>query len=118
LRLDGATIDGGASDAISAGVCAGCVQLPGDGSPIVLLAEHQTTGGYPVALCVITADIPLAAQVRPGDEVRFERVDRASARSALARAGERLRMMHSISSMRHDCDADRLGRGFAEGASI
>ncbi|HYK52033.1 MAG TPA: biotin-dependent carboxyltransferase family protein [Candidatus Eremiobacteraceae bacterium] len=118
LRLDGATIDGGASDAISAGVCAGCVQLPGDGSPIVLLAEHQTTGGYPVALCVITADIPLAAQVRPGDEVRFERVDRAGARAALATVGERLRAIRALASVRVDSGAGRLGRGFSEGASL
>lgn len=119
LRLEGATIGGGASDAISAGVCAGCVQLPGDGSPIVLLAEHQTTGGYPVALCVIAADIPLAAQVRPGDEVRFERVDRAGARAALVQVGERLRSTRAISSsiVRRAPDADRLSRGFTEGSS-
>jgi biotin-dependent carboxylase-like uncharacterized protein len=118
LRLEAATIDGGASDAISAGVCAGCVQLPGDGSPIVLLAEHQTTGGYPVALCVISADVPLAAQVRPGDEVRFERVDRAAARAALARAADRLRAIRAVASVRLDSDAERLGRGFAEGAPL
>lgn len=119
LRLEGATIGGGQSDAISAGVCAGCVQLPGDGSPIILLAEHQTTGGYPVALCVITADIPVAAQVSPGDEVRFERVDRAGARAALAEAGMRLRLVRAavLKNVATDPDAGRLGRGFAEGAS-
>ena len=118
LRLEGAAVVGGASDAISAGVCAGCVQLPADGSPIVLLAEHQTTGGYPVALCVITADIPIAAQVRPGDEVRFERVDRTGAREALADAAARLRAVRPpASTVTRDPDAARLGRGFAEGAS-
>lgn len=118
LRLEGSAVAGGASDAISAGVCAGCVQVPGDGSPIVLLAEHQTTGGYPVALCVITADIPLAAQVRPGDEVRFERVDRSGARSALADVADRLRAVRPVTNgASHDSDAARLGRGFAEGAS-
>jgi len=118
LRLEGLAITGGESDSISAGVCAGCVQLPGDGSPIVLLAEHQTTGGYPVALCVITADIPLAAQVRPGDEVRFERIDRTGARDALTDAASRLRAVRAVATgATHDPDAARLGRGFAEGAS-
>ena len=93
LRLEGVPVAGGAGDLISAGVCAGCVQLPADGLPIVLLAEHQTTGGYPVALCVITADVGLAAQVKPGDEVRFELVDRATARDALVGIGERLRSL-------------------------
>jgi biotin-dependent carboxylase-like uncharacterized protein len=93
LRLEGGPIGGGSGELISAGVCAGCVQLPGDGLPIVLLAEHQTTGGYPVALCVITADIGVAAQVKPGDDVRFERVDRATARDALALMSERLRSL-------------------------
>lgn len=118
LRLEGVAVGGGASDSISAGVCAGCVQLPSDGSPIVLLAEHQTTGGYPVALCVITADIPLAAQVRPGDEVRFERIDRSGARDALADVAKRLRAVRPVASAAtRDPDAVRLGRGFAEGAS-
>lgn len=100
LRLEGAPVPGGTGDAISAGVCAGCVQLPGDGLPIVLLAEHQTTGGYPVALVVITADIGLAAQVKPGDDVRFERVDRAGARDALADMAERLRSLRPIRAPR------------------
>lgn len=118
LRLEGSAVTGGASDSISAGVCAGCVQLPGDGSPIVLLAEHQTTGGYTIALCVITADIPLAAQVRPGDEVRFERADRTGARDALNAAASRLRAVRAVASaVTYDPDAARLGRGFAEGAS-
>ncbi|HET9341408.1 MAG TPA: biotin-dependent carboxyltransferase family protein [Candidatus Eremiobacteraceae bacterium] len=118
LRLEGLAIAGGASDSISAGVCAGCVQLPGDGSPIVLLAEHQSTGGYPVALCVITADIPLAAQVRPGDEVRFERVDRTGARDALAAAAVSLRAIRpAANATTKDPDTAHLGRGFAEGAS-
>ena len=93
LRLEGEPVLAGAGDAISAGVCAGCVQLPADGAPIVLLAEHQTTGGYPVALCVISPDVASAAQVKPGDEVRFERIDRAAARDALAAMSERLRSL-------------------------
>lgn len=99
LRLEGTPIGGGAGDAISAGVCAGCVQLPADGLPIVLLAEHQTTGGYPVALCVIAADIGIAAQVKPGDEIGFERVDRAAARDALVDFAGRLRSLRAVPAL-------------------
>lgn len=68
---------------LSFGVCAGCVQLTSDGLPIVLLSEHQTTGGYAVMLNVITADLPVAAQLRPGDTVAFQRVTLSEAALAL-----------------------------------
>jgi len=84
LRLEGAPLRTERGfDVISAGVCAGCVQISSDGMPIVLLAEHQTTGGYAVPLVVIAADLPDAAQLRPGDELRFSRVTRAEADQAL-----------------------------------
>ena len=61
---------------------------PGDertqsGAPIVLLAEHQATGGYPVIATVISADIGLVAQRLPGERLRFVRVDRDRAVGAL-----------------------------------
>jgi allophanate hydrolase subunit 2 len=45
--------------------------VPADGSPVLFLADHPVTGGYPVLAVVVTADLPLAAQLRPGDVVRF-----------------------------------------------
>ncbi|HZJ14898.1 MAG TPA: hypothetical protein VFD27_07610, partial [Chthoniobacteraceae bacterium] len=48
--------------------------VPPDGQPIVLLADRQTLGGYPKIAAVIAADIPLLAQLRPGDSVRFSEV--------------------------------------------
>ncbi len=84
-RLDGrplASRDG--FDVLSAGVCGGCVQLTSEGLPIILLSEHQTTGGYAVPFTVITADLPDAAQLRPGDEVRFRLVTLAEAAVALS----------------------------------
>jgi biotin-dependent carboxylase-like uncharacterized protein len=91
LRLDGRALIGqGGFDVLSCGVCAGCVQLSSDGMPIVLLAEHQTTGGYAVPLTVITADLPDVAQLRPGDEVRFARATLAEASVALSEKVEAL----------------------------
>lgn len=82
-----------AASGVSTGVCAGCMQLTGDGLGVIMLAEHQTTGGYPVAVCVVWADVARAAQIRPGDTVRFERVDFGGARAALAVAIEKLRTL-------------------------
>jgi len=56
---------------ISAGVSAGTVQVPGDGQPIVLMADRQTSGGYARIANVITVDLTLLAQMRPGDTIRF-----------------------------------------------
>lgn len=58
----------------SAPVLPGTVQVPPDGQPIVLLADAQTLGGYPQAAHVISVDLPLVAQLRPGDAVRFVEV--------------------------------------------
>ncbi len=56
---------------LSSGVTAGTIQLPPGGAPIVLMADRQTTGGYPRLGEVIAVDLPLVAQLRPGDTVRF-----------------------------------------------
>ncbi len=91
LRLDGRPLVGhDGFDVISSGVCAGCVQMTSEGLPIVLLAEHQGTGGYAVPLALISADLPDAAQLRPGDELRFARVSFAEAAIALAEKMEAL----------------------------
>ena len=55
----------------SEGLVAGAIQVPPDGAPVLFLADHPVTGGYPVLAVVVTADLPAAAQLRPGDEVRF-----------------------------------------------
>jgi len=61
----------GPAEIISTGVVSGAVQVPADGQPIVLMADHQTSGGYPVIATVVSADIPLLAQCLPGSRLRF-----------------------------------------------
>lgn len=56
---------------LSMAVAPGTVQVPPDGDPLVLMADAQTIGGYPQIAHVIAVDLPLIAQVRPGDAVRF-----------------------------------------------
>ncbi|GIQ70949.1 hypothetical protein DUZ99_06615 [Xylanibacillus composti] len=63
----------------SSPVTCGTVQLPPDGKPIVLAADRQTTGGYPRIAQVISSDMPILAQLRPGDELRFHRISHAAA---------------------------------------
>ena len=68
---------------ISEGVALGAVQITARGLPIILFVEHQTTGGYPKIANVISADLRSLGQLRPRDEVRFERVKLEMARKLL-----------------------------------
>jgi biotin-dependent carboxylase-like uncharacterized protein len=58
----------------SEGMVAGSIQVPPEGHPVLFLADHPVTGGYPVIAVVRTADLPAAAQLRPGRRVRFVRL--------------------------------------------
>jgi biotin-dependent carboxylase-like uncharacterized protein len=60
----------------SEGLVTGAVQVPGDGQPLVFLADHPTTGGYPVVAVVDEADLWQCAQLRPGEPVSFTRAAR------------------------------------------
>jgi 5-oxoprolinase (ATP-hydrolysing) subunit C len=82
-RLGGVPIAPRPGELLSCGVVAGAVQVPRGGAPIVLLADHQTTGGYPVIATVIAADLGKVAQSSPGESVRFYRVERDEALEAL-----------------------------------
>jgi allophanate hydrolase subunit 2 len=75
LRLDGAPLAHRAGfNIVSDAIAPGSIQVPGGGQPIVLLADRQTTGGYPKIATVISADLPALGQARPGDQVRFAAV--------------------------------------------
>ena len=64
----------------------GGLQIPPSGDPILLMADRQTTGGYPQLAVVITADLPAAGQLGPGDWIEFEVCRRADAIAALVAA--------------------------------
>lgn len=70
-------------DLLSTAVTAGTIQLPPGGEPIVLMADRQTTGGYPMIAQVISADLPLLAQLAPDDEIAFVEADLAEAQARL-----------------------------------
>lgn len=66
-------------DIISDGIVFGSIQIPRTGNPIIMLADRQTTGGYAKIATVISVDLPLLAQARPGTKVHFELIDRQKA---------------------------------------
>ena len=72
IRLIGPRLErANAAELRSEGLVPGAIQVPGDGRPILLFADHPTTGGYPVAAVVHSRDLPLVAQLRPGQQIRF-----------------------------------------------
>ncbi|MCX7839640.1 MAG: biotin-dependent carboxyltransferase family protein [Anaerolineae bacterium] len=64
-----------AGEMISCGVPLGAIQVPPDGQPIVLMADHQTTGGYPIIATIVSEDVAHLAQRAPGEIVRFRIID-------------------------------------------
>lgn len=77
-RLEGPPIPHtGPAEILPEGVLPGAIQIPGDGQPIVLMADGPTTGGYPKIATVVSADLPHLAQAGPGRRVRFRAVTAA-----------------------------------------
>jgi len=71
-RLEGPRLEhAGRADILSDATPLGSIQVPASGQPILLMADRQTTGGYPKIGVVITADLPLAGQLAPGDWIEF-----------------------------------------------
>ena len=83
-RLEGPTIEHiSGADIVSDGTALGSIQVPGGGTPIVLLADRGTTGGYTKIGTVISPDIGLIAQAMPGARIRFSEVSVEDARQIL-----------------------------------
>ncbi len=75
LRLEGEKIRWRGKDELpSEGMVLGAVQVPPNGQPVVFLNDHPTTGGYPVIGVVLAEDLPLCAQLRPGEKVTLRMV--------------------------------------------
>ena len=71
LRLVGPKLEVVKPDIPPEGTAPGSIQVPGDGLPIVLGPDRPVTGGYPKIATVLSADLPLLAQARPGARIRF-----------------------------------------------
>ena len=101
IRLGGEPIERRADVAesiISEGVVGGAIQIPGDGQPIIILNE-TVTGGYRKIATVISADLPMLGQIKPGDSVRFKAVSLADAEAALREAEAKIvRLRQSLTT--------------------
>lgn len=83
MRLEGPALEHARGYNITSdGIVTGAIQVPGNGLPIILLADHQTTGGYPKIGTVISADIPRLGRLKPGDMLSFTEVSVAEAEDA------------------------------------
>jgi allophanate hydrolase subunit 2 len=91
-RLQGEVITYNAgADIISQGMALGAVQVPADGQPIVMLADHPTTGGYTQVAMVSRADLPLVAQCEPGvGRVKFKQVSLEEAQQAYLEEAQKI----------------------------
>jgi antagonist of KipI len=75
--------------------CQGAIQVPADGSPIVLMADAPTVGGYPKIAVVSEADLPLVAQLNPGERLRFKEVSIEESQRALRQRASDLNLIRS-----------------------
>ncbi len=83
-RLNGPKIDSiHGTDIVSDGITLGAIQVPSDGKPIILMADHQTTGGYAKIATVISEDISKVAQAAPGTRIRFQKITAEKERKRL-----------------------------------
>jgi len=100
FRLGGAPLArpaAGDNEILSGPTCLGTVQVPASGQPIVLMADHQTTGGYPRIAEIAHADVPRLAQLAPGGRLHFARCSLESAADLRRAAKARLEAaLHGI----------------------
>ncbi|HMG70832.1 MAG TPA: biotin-dependent carboxyltransferase family protein [Gemmatimonadaceae bacterium] len=95
-KLDGPALRNSLGALPSEASCPGAIQIPGDGRPIALMADAPTVGGYPKIAVISEADLPILAQRRPGETIRFQLITIEQSQRALRR---RASDMHTISQL-------------------
>lgn len=96
MRLEGPALEhSDGFNIVSDGIAPGSIQVPGNGLPIVLLADRQTTGGYPKIATVVAADLPALGRLAPGAKVAFAAIGIAEAEAAHRRLAARLAALPS-----------------------
>ncbi|WP_251862208.1 biotin-dependent carboxyltransferase family protein [Clostridium sp. Marseille-Q2269] len=87
---------------ISEAVTLGTVQVPKDGNPIILLADGQTTGGYPKIADIASIDIPIAAQLKPGDKITFREISLEEAQRLYILREKKLKYLKNLINFKFD----------------
>lgn len=102
FRLEGPALElSEPVELLSEGVAFGTVQLPPGGAPIILMADRQTTGGYPRLGGVPSVDMPLVAQLRPGDRLRFQPISLREAQAMYLARERDLAQARTAIALRH-----------------
>ncbi|WP_421616931.1 biotin-dependent carboxyltransferase family protein [Brevibacillus sp. TJ4] len=101
-RLDGPILElNEQTELLSEAVAFGTVQVPAEGKPIVLLADRQTTGGYPKIAQIAAVDLPVIAQMKPGDTLRFVEIKRDEAERLLLMRENEMRQLKTGISLKY-----------------
>ena len=90
------------AELISEAVAFGSVQVPADGNPIVLLADRQTTGGYPKIGQVASVDLPLISQLKPGQQLRFKEISLADAQQRWIEQEQSIRQIKAAIKLKRE----------------
>ncbi|MBT3994251.1 MAG: biotin-dependent carboxyltransferase [Chloroflexi bacterium] len=122
LRLDGPVIESksGRYDIVSDAVVNGSIQVPGDGKPIILLADRQTTGGYAKIATVATVDLPRLGQAGPGTKITFSAITVEESQELLAARSERFKpenLASIVEQISLKVDGDDIVVGVADNGS-
>lgn len=87
---------------ISDGIAFGAIQVPSHGTPIIMLADRQTVGGYTKIANVISVDLPKIAQAKPGDKISFEKINIEEAQNLYIKQLAELEMIKSSFKQNYD----------------
>ncbi|WP_263866868.1 5-oxoprolinase subunit C family protein [Paenibacillus rhizovicinus] len=97
VRLEGPPLErSDSAELLSHGVVAGTIQVPAGGTPIILAADSQTTGGYPKIAHVVSVDLPLLAQCKPGSRVTFKEITLAEAQRLQLEFEREMRLLAAV----------------------
>ncbi len=97
-KLDGPSLGAAPGSLPSEAAAPGAIQVPGDGHPIILMADAPTVGGYPKIAVVSEADLPIVAQRRPGETLRFEIISTEQSQKALRRRASDLNTIAQLAA--------------------
>ncbi|MBU1012151.1 MAG: biotin-dependent carboxyltransferase family protein [Bacteroidetes bacterium] len=78
------------ADIISSGIVNGSIQVPGHGEPIIMMADHQTVGGYTKIANVVSVDLPIMGQMKAGDKIKFKEITLEEAQDLIKKQEENL----------------------------
>ena len=119
LRLEGPAIESKSRryDIVSDAVVNGSIQVPGDGKPIILLADRQTTGGYAKIATIATVDLPRLGQATPGTNITFTAITVEESQELLAGRSERFKphnLVGIVKEVSFKVDGDDIAVGVAD----